>query len=88
MTIKQLLVILLCLTLCGCSTHDIIMPDGTAYHSVHVLDSTKIGSISYDEGSFVLEGYLSETDRALMIIQRLLVKYEEMLDARRLAVGP
>ncbi len=66
--------ILLCLIICGCSTHDIIMPDGTQYHSVHFLDRTKIGSISYDEGSFVLEGYLSETDRMLMIIQRLLAE--------------
>ena len=66
--------ILLCLILCGCSRHDIIMSDGPQYHSVHFLARTKIGSISYDEGSFVLEGYLSETDRMLMIIQRLLAE--------------
>ena len=53
-----------------------------------ILDSEKIGSASYDEGSFTLDGYESDTSRLIGIIDRLLVKYEEMLEARRLAVGP
>jgi len=73
---KLLYLMTLCLLLAvaGCSTREAIMPDGTRYKSTHFLDSTKIGSMSYDEGSFVLEDYLSETDRALMIIQRLLAE--------------
>ena len=83
---KKQITIILCLILCGCSAYDITFPDGSHFHSNHFLDSTKIGSVSYDDGSFVLEGYLSETDRALMIIQRLIAerKNKELLYAEKM----
>ncbi len=68
--------ITLALLLGGCSVYDIEFSDGSKFRSRHFLDATKIGSVSYDEGSFVLEGYLSETDRLIGIIQRLIAREE------------
>ncbi len=80
--------LLLALLLGGCSQLDITMPDGSHLSRTRVLSQEKIGSVSYDDGSFTLDGYESDLTKALTIIDRLLVKYEEMLEARRLAVGP
>ena len=71
------LIITLALLLCGCSQHIVTLKDGTTYKANRFLDWTKIGSASYDDGSFTLDGYESDLTRALGIIDRLLAEKEE-----------
>ena len=83
--------ILLALLLSGCSQTTATYEDGVATVTrTRILMTEDIDSFSYDatDGSFTLDGYKSDMTKALSIIDRLLVKYEEMLQARRLAVGP
>ena len=68
--------ITLALLLGGCSQHILTLPDGSTYKANRFLDSTKIGSVSYDDGSFTLDGYESDLTRALGIIDRLIAREE------------
>ncbi len=70
------LLITLALLLGGCSQHILTLPDGSTYKANRFLDSTKIGSVSYDDGSFTLDGYESDLTRALGIIDRLIAREE------------
>lgn len=74
--IPKMLLITLALVLGGCSQHVVTLPDGTTYKANRFLDSTKIGSVSYDEGSFTLDGYESDLTKALGIIDRLIAREE------------
>lgn len=84
----KVLLITLTLILGGCSTLDVTMPDGSHLRRTRFLDKERIGSVSYDKGSFTLDGYESDLTRALGIIDRLLVEYEEMFELQRMAVKP
>lgn len=68
---------LLVLMLSGCSHTDLTLPDGTHLVRVRFLDNEKIGSVSYDEGSFTMDGYESDMTKALNIIQRLIADNDE-----------
>lgn len=73
----KLLLITLALLLGGCSQHIVTLPDNSTYKANRFLDWTKIGSVSYDDGSFTLDGYESDLTRALGMIDRLLAEKEE-----------
>ena len=73
----KVLLITLALLLGGCSQHILTLPDGSTYKANRFLDSTKIGSVSYDDGSFTLDGYESDLTRALGIIDRLIAREEK-----------
>ena len=77
MPTKMLLVLTLALLLSGCSQHIVELPDGSTYQANRFLDWTKIGSVSYDDGSFTLEGYESDTARLIGIIDRLIAREEQ-----------
>ncbi len=72
----KLILITLALLLGGCSQHIVTLPDGSTYRANRFLDSTKIGSVSYDDGSFTLDGYESDLTKALGIIDRLIAREE------------
>ena len=44
----------------GCSITEARMPDGTYIKRCRLLSPENLDSVSYDEGSFVIEGYKSE----------------------------
>ena len=67
-------ILTLALLLGGCSQHIVTLKDGTTYKANRFLDWTKIGSASYDDGSFTLDGYESDLTRALSIIDRLIAR--------------
>ena len=69
-----LTVVFLALLLSSCSQHILTLPDGSTYKANRFLDSTKIGSVSYDDGSFTLDGYESDLTKALGIIDRLIAR--------------
>jgi len=71
------LVLLMLMCVAGCSKTIITLEDGTRVESLRVLDSTEIGHVSYDGGSFVLEGYKSDMSIALRIIDKLIAEREE-----------
>ncbi len=71
------IVILIALLLGGCSRVIVTLPDGTEVHSTRFLDSTEIGHVSYDGGSFVMEGYKSDMSIALHIIDKLIAEREK-----------
>lgn len=74
---KALLIITLALILGGCSQHVVTLLDGSTYKSTRILDWTKIGSVSYDDGSFTIDGYESDTSRLIGVIQRLIAREEQ-----------
>ncbi len=74
--LATILFITLALLLSGCSQHILTLPDGSTYKANRFLDSTKIGSVSYDDGSFTLDGYESDLTKALGIIDRLIARKE------------
>ena len=47
----------------GCSITEARMPDGTYIKRCRFLSPENLDSVSYDEGSFVIEGYKSEQAR-------------------------
>jgi len=70
---KKLLLIILCLLFVGgCSQTIVTMPDGSTLKRNRFLDWEQIGSVSYDDGSFTLDGYESDTSRLIAIIERLI----------------
>ncbi len=73
----KVLLITLALLLGGCSRVIVRLPDGTEVHSARFLDSTEIGHVSYDDGSFVMEGYKSDMSIALHIIDKLIAEREK-----------
>ena len=73
----RVLLITLALLLGGCSRVIVTLPDGTEVHSTRFLDSTEIGHVSYDDGSFVMEGYKSDMSIALHIIDKLIAEREK-----------
>ena len=75
--IPKVLLITLALLLGGCSRVIVRLPDGTKVHSARFLDSTEIGHVSYDDGSFVMEGYKSDMSVALHIIDKLIAEREK-----------
>ena len=81
---KTLLLITLALLLGGCSQHIVTLPDESTYKANRFLDWTKIGSFSYDDGSFVLEGYESDLTRLIGIMEKLVIEKEER--EKRLAI--
>ncbi len=74
---RLLFIITLALLLGGCSQHILTLLDGRTYKAKRFLDSTKIGSVSYDDGSFTLDGYESDLTKALGIIDRLIAREGE-----------
>ena len=64
------------------------MPDGTEVDSARFLDSTEIGHVSYDDGSFVMEGYKSDMSIALRIIDKLIAEREKEKQFALKAVKP
>ena len=72
-----MLILLLALLLSGCSRVIVTLPDGTEVDSARFLDSTEIGHVSYDDGSFVMEGYKSDMSIALHIIDKLIAEREK-----------
>ncbi len=75
--VLKVLLITLALLLCGCSRVIVTLPDGTEVRSTRFLDSTEIGHVSYDDGSFVMEGYKSDMSVALHIIDKLIAEREK-----------
>ena len=73
----RVLLITLALLLGGCSRVIVTLPDGTEVDSARFLDSTEIGHVSYDDGSFVMEGYKSDMSIALHIIDKLIAEREK-----------
>ena len=71
---KQILLITLALLLPGCSQTKVTLPDGSSLVRTRCLSWEKIGSVSYDDGSFTLDGYESDLTRALGIIDRLIAR--------------
>ncbi len=74
---RFVLIITLALLLGGCSRVIVRLPDGTEVHSARFLDSTEIGHVSYDDGSFVMEDYKSDMSIALHIIDKLIAEREK-----------
>ncbi len=70
------LILIFALLLCGCSQTKLTLPDGSSLVRTRFLDWEKIGSVSYDDGSFTLDGYESDLTRALGIIDRLIARKE------------
>ena len=71
---KVLMVLILALLLGGCSQTKLTLPDGSSLVRTRFLDWEKIGSVSYDDGSFTLDGYESDLTKALGIIDRLIAR--------------
>ena len=74
---KTLLLLTLALLLGGCSQTKVTLPDGSSLVRTRCLSWEKIGSVSYDDGSFTLDGYESDLTKALGIIDRLIAREGE-----------
>ena len=82
----KILLITLAVSLGGCSDLRIQLPDGSELRHTRFLDKEKIGSVSYDDGSFTMDGYESDTSRLISVIQRLVAEKKES-DKKLAALG-
>lgn len=70
------LILTIALLVGGCSRTVLELPDGSKMTRTRFLDREKIGSVSYDAGSFTLDGYESDTSRLIGVIDRLIARKE------------
>ena len=73
---RILITVLLAVFVGGCSQTILTMPDGSTLKRNRFLSWEKIGPVSYDEGSFTLDGYESDNARWIAFTKWLLAKEE------------